>query len=104
MNQPSNSASDRAARKELVRLRLEMQRQQLRYNAQPLANPLNQVKNLWARRQANTHASKGPLVIATTVVLALFGRRLGKIGTLARIGLTLYPFFKGQQKLRQKLH
>jgi len=42
------------------------------------------------------------MMIATTVLLALFGRRMGKIGKLARISLTLYPLIKGQQRLRGK--
>ncbi|EHY76450.1 hypothetical protein PstZobell_03291 [Stutzerimonas stutzeri ATCC 14405 = CCUG 16156] len=42
------------------------------------------------------------MMIATTVLLALFGRRMGKIGKLARIALTLYPLIKGQQRLRGK--
>ncbi len=93
-------------RKELVRLRLEMQRQQLRYNAQPLTNPLGQVKALWAHRQAHkTESAKEPLVILTTLALAVFGRRLGKLGTLARLGLILYPLIKGLRAIQppQKL-
>ena len=42
-------------------------------------------------------------MIAATMILALFGRRLGRVGQLARVALTLYPLIKGQQKLRQKL-
>jgi hypothetical protein len=44
------------------------------------------------------------MMIAATVVLALFGRRMGRVGKLARVALTLYPLIKGQQKLREKLH
>jgi hypothetical protein len=58
-----------------------------------------------SRRSSTEHGSaKGPMMIAATVVLALFGRRMGKVGKLARVALTLYPLIKGQQKLREKLH
>ena len=30
-------------------------------------------------------------MIAATVVLALFGRRMGRLGKLARVALTVYP-------------
>jgi hypothetical protein len=58
-----------------------------------------------SRRSSSEHSSgKGPMMIAATVVLALFGRKMGKMGKLARVALTLYPLIKGQQKLRGKLH
>ena len=40
MNQPLTSATSREKRKELVRLRMEMYRQQLIYKAQPLCKPI----------------------------------------------------------------
>ncbi|MCQ4324536.1 hypothetical protein CXK94_06965 [Stutzerimonas stutzeri] len=105
MSRSLSTPNDPKLRKDLVRLRMEMHRQQLLYHAQPLSHPLQQVKGMMMTRIASAEhsAGKGPLVIAATVVLALFGRRLGKVGTLARFALTLYPLFKGQQKLRQKL-
>ncbi|MUT69431.1 hypothetical protein [Stutzerimonas frequens] len=106
MSQPLSTSNDLSMRKDLVRLRMEMHRQQLLYHAQPLSHPLQQVRSFMTSRHSDAEASsgKGPVVIAATVALALFGRRLGKVGKLARIALTLYPLIKGQQKLRQKLH
>lgn len=105
MSQQLSTATDLSMRKDLVRLRMEMHRQQLLYHIQPLSNPLEQAKSMFAGRHARADhgAGKKPLMVAATVILALFGRRLGKVGTLARVAITLYPLIKGQQKLRQKL-
>ncbi|MFC3607074.1 hypothetical protein [Stutzerimonas tarimensis] len=106
MSLPLTTSSDLAARKELVRLRMEMHRQQLLYNAQPLANPFDRVKGMLSGRRSKGHhsTSKGPMVIAATLALSLFGRRLGKLGILARLGLTLYPLLKAQALLVRKRH
>jgi hypothetical protein len=80
-------------RKDLVRLRMEMNRQQLLYHSQPLAHPFRRIKSMVANRGVSSehHVRKGPLMVATTLALALFGRRLGKVGKLARLGILLYP-------------
>lgn len=105
MSQQLSTASDLDMRKELVRLRMEMHRQQLLYHAQPLSHPFEQARSMLARRHEGGGAGTGkkPVMMAATVVLALFGRRLGRLGTLARVAITLYPLIKGQQKLRSKL-
>ncbi|WP_313025707.1 hypothetical protein [Pseudomonas lopnurensis] len=105
MSRPLSTSNEPNMRKELIRLRMEMHRQQLLYHSQPLSHPLRQIRNMMvARRESSERSSgKAPVVIATTVILALFGRRLGRIGKLARVALTLYPLIKGQQKLKQKL-
>jgi len=93
-------------RKDLVRLRMEMHRQQVLYHAQPLAHPIQRIKGIKgikgmvANRGMHSehhHVRKGPLMVATTLALALFGRRLGKVGKLARLGIMLYPVV---QKMR----
>lgn len=90
-----SASKDIGMRKDLVRLRMEMHRQQLLYHSQPLTHPLQQVKGMMANRgSAGGHHSGKPLMIAATVVFALFGKRLGKLGQLARIGLTLYPIVR----------
>ncbi len=91
-----SASKDIGMRKDLVRLRMEMHRQQLLYHSQPLTHPLQQVKNMIASRANNgEHRSgKHPLMLATTIMLALFGKRLGKLGKFARIGLTLYPIVR----------
>lgn len=92
MNQPLTAATSREKRKELVRLRMEMYRQQLIYNAQPLHNPISLIGDLIRPNKGKVASSaKKPLMLGATVFLSLFGKRLGAIGRLARIGLALYP-------------
>ncbi|MFL9812559.1 hypothetical protein D7241_04810 [Stutzerimonas sp. VN223-3] len=100
MSLPLSTSSDLTMRKDLVRLRMEMNRQQILYHSQPLAHPFQRIKGMVANRGAASehHVPKGPLMIATTLGLALFGRRLGKVGQLARLGIMLYPVIR---KLRQ---
>jgi hypothetical protein len=106
MSRPLSTANELSMRKDLVRLRMEMHRQQMLYHAQPLSHTFDEIKNFVTSRRSPSElsSSKGPLMVAATVVLALFGRRMGKVGKLARVALTLYPLIKGQQKLREKLH
>lgn len=96
MSLPLSSSSDLAMRKDLVRLRMEMNRQQLLYHSQPLAHPFQRIKGMVASRGTTSahHGGKGPLMIAATVALTLFGRRLGKVGKLARLGIMLYPLIR----------
>ncbi|WP_421681786.1 hypothetical protein HKW98_11630 [Stutzerimonas urumqiensis] len=101
MSLPLSNATELSMRKDLVRLRMEMHRQQLLYNAQPLSNPVHQFKGMLAHRAAASASNKRPLMLATTVVLALFGKRLGKVGRLARIALAVYPLIKGKQRLQR---
>lgn len=92
MNQPLTSATSREKRKELVRLRMEMYRQQLIYNAQPLHNPISLIGDLIRPNKDKVASSaKKPLMLGATLFLSLFGKRLGAVGRLARIGLALYP-------------
>ncbi len=83
--------TEREIRKALVRQRLEMQRQQVHFHIQPLLHPLGQVKSVLTKQRS---IRQEPLMLAATAVLALFGRRLGRLGTLARIGVTLYPLIR----------
>ncbi|MCF7202996.1 hypothetical protein [Pseudomonas oligotrophica] len=106
MNPPLSSSTDLKMRKDLVRLRMEMHRQQLRYHARPLASPLHYVQGLFGRDREpdeTRHPGKSPMIAVATALLFLFGKRLGRFGTLARIGITLYPIIKGQQILRRKI-
>ncbi|MCQ4295002.1 hypothetical protein NAU58_05360 [Pseudomonas stutzeri] len=104
MSRPLSTSNELSMRKDLVRLRMEMHRQQMLYHAQPISHPLQQVKNFVTSRRSSTESSsgRGPMMMAATVMLALFGRRLGRMGKLARVALTLYPLIKGQQKLRNR--
>ncbi len=100
MSLPLSTSSDLAMRKDLIRLRMEMHRQQILYHSQPLAHPVQRIRSLISKRGSSDqqHSGKGPLVLAATALLALFGPRLGKVGKIARLGLTFYPLVR---KLRQ---
>ena len=99
MSLPLSTSSDLAMRKDLIRLRMEMHRQQILYHRQPLTHPLQRIKHIMSNRGASKGGdTKGPLMLAVTATLALFGPRLGKVGKLARLGLTFYPLIR---KLRQ---
>ncbi len=104
MSLPLTTSKDIGMRKDLVRLRMEMHRQQLLYNAQPLSHPLQLVRNMVSRRSASSGSSSGktPLMIATTIGLSLFGRRLGRFGRLAKLALAIYPLVKGGKMLARK--
>lgn len=106
MSLPLTASSDLTARKDLIRLRMEMYRQQLLYNAQPLVNPLRHARNLFGQAGSHEPATpgKGPLLVGVTLILALFGRRLGKAGKLLRVGLALYPLIKGRRLLLALRH
>lgn len=95
MTLPLSTSSDLAMRKDLVRLRMEMHRQQILYNGQPLAHPVRRIKQIVSSRGASSgRDTKGPLMLAVTAALALFGPRLGKVGKLARLGITFYPLIR----------
>lgn len=96
MSLPLSSSSDLAMRKDLVRLRMEMNRQQVLYHSQPLAHPFQRIKGMVTHRNSNSdhNGGKGPLMVAATLGLTLFGRRLGKFGKLARLGMVLYPIIR----------
>ena len=72
MSRPLSTSNELSMRKDLVRLRMEMHRQQMLYHAQPLSHPLQQIKGFVTSRRSSADPSsgKGPLMIAATVVLA----------------------------------
>ncbi|GAB3393432.1 hypothetical protein [Azotobacter armeniacus] len=78
-------------RKELVRLRMEMQRQQLDYHAEPLRHPLRQLGHLFAPTSRSAWGKSTPLTFGGVLLLTLFGKRLGRFGKLARFALEVYP-------------
>lgn len=95
MSESLSGTARRSMRKELVRLRMEMHRQQLRHHAQPLTRPLNYLGQL---RQNGPGSLEPPLLLTAGVLLTLFGNRLGRFGKLARVALLLYPLVRGAQK------
>ncbi|MCQ4270893.1 hypothetical protein NA655_07665 [Pseudomonas kuykendallii] len=96
-----SSATRRAMRKDLVRLRMEMHRQQLLYHSQPLSHPLQQAKQFMSAR-SSASTNKTPLVIGAGIVLTLFGKRLGMLGKIARLGLAVYPLVKAFGSVEKK--
>ncbi|WP_068826019.1 hypothetical protein [Pseudomonas sp. BMS12] len=95
MSESLSGTARRSMRKELVRLRMEMHRQQLRHHAQPLTRPLNYLGQL---RRDSPGSLEPPLLLTAEVLLTLFGSRLGRFGKLARIALLFYPLARGAQK------
>ena len=98
MSESLSSAARRDMRKELVRLRMEMHRQQLRYHAQPISHPLEQFRQM---REGQASNVKTPLLMAAGLLLTLFGHRLGAFGKLAKGALVLYPLVKGAQAIQK---
>lgn len=96
MSSPLSTSSERGMRKDLIRLRMEMHRQQLIYHSQPLARPLHHLQGMMTSRGDTSSERQGrhPMLIVAMAGLALFGRRLGKVGKLARLGLTVYPLLR----------
>lgn len=92
MTQPPLPTSRRELRKALVRLRLEMQRQEIRHEAQVITRPLRRVKGLaqgWQHPLGRGHA---PLWgIAGIVTLGFFAARSGSLARWVRLGGTLLP-------------
>lgn len=96
MSQPLSSSTNLSMRKDLIRLRMEMNRQQILYHSQPLTHPFQRIKGMVGMvgnrgTRSDPAPTKGPLMVATTLALAVFGKRLGKVGKLAKLGITLYP-------------
>lgn len=99
MSKPLSSAAQRSQHKELVRLRMDMYRQQLIYHSQPLRNPLAGITSMLMpskrKPKVGEESTGTPMWLgASTIVLALFGKRLGKLGKLARLGITAYPLIR----------
>lgn len=102
MNEPLSRPASMDQHKELIRLRMEMYRQQVLYNAEPLRHPLDHIRQLMGGAPGRYQdARKAPWVIGATAFLALFGKRLGRVGTLARLGLLIYPMFKAAQVAKE---
>ena len=102
MNEPLSRPASMDQHKELIRLRMEMYRQQVLYNAEPLRHPLDHIRQLMGGAPGRYQdARKAPWVIGATAFLALFGKRLGRVGTLARVGLLIYPMIKAGQVVKE---
>ena len=97
---PQNT-SRREMRKALIRLRMEMHRQEIRHESQQLLVPLTKVRNLGQNWQDNLGIKHAPLWgVAAVTLMGFFtgkGAKGGGIGTmtrLVRLGAGLIPLIK----------
>ena len=97
---PQNT-SRREMRKALIRLRMEMHRQEIRHESQQLLAPLTKVRNMGQNWQDNLGIKHAPLWgVAAVTLLGFFtgkGAKGGSISSLTRIvrlGAGLIPLIK----------
>jgi len=95
------TTSRREMRKALIRLRMEMHRQEIRHESQQLMLPLNKVRNMGSNWQDSLGIKHAPLWGVGVVTLLGFltgkGAKGGGIGTmtrLVRLGPGLIPLSK----------
>jgi hypothetical protein len=95
------STSRREMRKALIRLRMEMHRQEIRHESQQLLLPLQKVRNMGQSWQDGFGIKHAPLWGVGVVTLLGFltgkGAKGGGIGTmtrLVRLGAGLIPLIK----------
>ncbi|AOE78489.1 MULTISPECIES: hypothetical protein [Pseudomonas] len=97
---PQNT-SRREMRKALIRLRMEMHRQEIRHESQQLMLPLNKVRNMGQNWQDSLGIKHAPLWgVAAVTLMGFFtgkGAKGGGIGSLTRmvrLGAGLIPLIK----------
>ncbi|MDD1015982.1 hypothetical protein [Pseudomonas rubra] len=88
----------RELRKALVRLRLEMHRQEIRHESGQLLNPLTRLRAVGDSLQGGLGIKHAPLWGIGAVVLLGFltgkGARSGSVSRLVRLGTSLIPLLK----------
>jgi len=97
---PQNT-SRREMRKMLIRLRMEMHRQEIRHESQQLLQPLQRVRSLGQSWQSGLGIKHAPLWGVAVVTLLGFitgkGAKSGgasSLSRLVRLGTTLLPLIK----------
>lgn len=97
---PHNS-SRREMRKALIRLRMEMHRQEIRHESQQLMLPLNKVRNLGSNWQDSLGIKHAPLWgVAAVTLMGFFtgkgakGGGISSLTRLVRLGAGLIPLIK----------
>ncbi|BBP82037.1 MULTISPECIES: hypothetical protein [Pseudomonas] len=91
------TTSRRELRKALVRLRLEMHRQEIRHETLVLTQPLRRAKGIasgW-QQQLGTLPHAPLWGIAGVAALGFFAARSGNLTRLLRLGTTLLPLLGG---------
>ncbi|MFJ4143221.1 hypothetical protein [Pseudomonas sp. NPDC089734] len=103
MNEPKSHSGNtrRELRKALIRLRMEMHRQEIRHESAHLLQPLQRVRGLKNDWQGALGIKHAPLWGVGAVALLGFlggkGARSGRVSTLSRmikLGVTLLPLLK----------
>ncbi|CAD5108156.1 hypothetical protein [Zestomonas carbonaria] len=86
------NASRRELRKALIRLRMEMHRQEIRHESQQLLQPLRRARSFSSGLPGSLGLSRAPVwgVAALAALGFLAGKRRGLL-RLVRIGTLLYP-------------
>ncbi|WP_442113306.1 hypothetical protein [Pseudomonas sp. NUPR-001] len=88
----------RELRKALVRLRLEMHRQEIRHESSQMLAPLSRLRAVGDSLQGGLGIKHAPLWgIAAVVVLGFFtgkGTRNGSLSRMIRLGSSLLPLLK----------
>ncbi len=95
------TSSRREMRKALIRLRMEMHRQEIRHESQQLMLPLNKVRNMGSNWQDSLGIKHAPLWgVAAVTLMGFFtgkgakGGGIGSLTRLVRLGAGLIPLIK----------
>ncbi|AIB35642.1 MULTISPECIES: hypothetical protein [Pseudomonas] len=95
------TTSRREMRKALIRLRMEMHRQEIRHESQQLMLPLNKVRNMGHNWQDSLGLKHAPLWgVAAVTLMGFFtgkgakGGGIGSLTRLVRLGAGLIPLIK----------
>ena len=101
MTQIPTNTSRREMRKALIRLRMEMHRQEIRHESQQLLAPLTKVRNMGQNWQDNLNIKHAPLWgVAAVTLLGFFtgkgakGGSISSLTRLVRLGAGLIPLIK----------
>ncbi|KMT53065.1 hypothetical protein [Pseudomonas fildesensis] len=95
------ATSRREMRKALIRLRMEMHRQEIRHESQQLVAPLNKVRNMGSNWQDSLGIKHAPLWgVAAVTLMGFFtgkgakGGGISSLTRLVRLGAGLIPLIK----------
>ena len=101
MTELPQNTSRREMRKALIRLRMEMHRQEIRHESQQLMLPLNKVRNMGSNWQDSLGIKHAPLWgVAAVTLMGFFtgkgakGGGISSLTRLVRLGAGLIPLIK----------
>lgn len=91
-------------RKQLVRLRMEMHRHELRHETQQLLHPLRKMRGTASNWQSTLSTTRAPLWgMAGATLLGMFGGKTKKLSGWLKIALAVYPLVTVALKSRKPL-